>query len=49
MLFELVQNGDMELKKEGEKVIEENAVRKIMEQELEKNLQWLGRVALLEA
>lgn len=51
ILLKLVKQGGIELRRDDEKIVEveEVAVRKVMEQELEKNLQWLGRVALLEA
>ncbi len=51
ILLKLVKQGDIELRRDDEKMVEveEVVVRKIMEKELEKNLQWLGRVALLEA
>ncbi len=51
ILLKLVKQGDIELARDNKKIVEVEGVeaRKIMEQELEKNLQWLGRVALLEA
>jgi methyltransferase-like protein/predicted O-methyltransferase YrrM len=51
ILLKLVKQGDIELRRDDKKIVEVEGVeaRKIMEQELEKNLQWLGRVALLEA
>ncbi len=49
ILLKLAEQGDLELRRDDEKVVEEVVVHKVMEKELEKNLQWLGRVALLEA
>ena len=51
ILLKLIRQGDIELTKDDKKMVEveEVEVRKVMEKELEKNLQLLGRVALLEA
>jgi len=48
ILLELAQKGYIKLTKDDEKIVKEKDVRKILEQELERNLQWMGRVALLE-
>ena len=51
ILLKLVKQGDIEIRRDDKKMVEveEVEVRKVMEKELEKNLQLLGRVALLEA
>lgn len=48
-LMILVEEGKIGVEEAGERVVEAEAIRQIMAQELESTLRWLGRAALLEA